>query len=71
VIQSVGQNPSLKEFKDVLYASQLNKQERISLADQRILLESIWSEHSLEAILKESFRRFDKNGTGFNKIKSR
>lgn len=66
VIQSVGQNPSLREFKDALYVSQLNKQERISLADQRLLLELIWSEHSLESILKDSFRRFDKDGTGKN-----
>ena len=65
VIQSVGQNPSLKEFKEALNVTQLNKQERISLSEQRLLLELIWSEHSLESILKDSFRRFDKDGTGY------
>ena len=66
VIQSVGQNPSLREFRDALNVSQLNKQERISLADQKLLFELIWSEHSLETILKDSFRRFDIDGTGKN-----
>ena len=64
VIQSIGQNPSKKDFKDALNESHLTNQDKLTFNDLKLLLQIIWNESSLESILKEAFKKFDKDGTG-------
>ena len=64
VIQSLGQNPSLKEFHTALNQANLNKQEKISLNEIQLLLEIMWNDNSLESILLEAFTKFDKDNSG-------
>ena len=64
VIQSIGQNPSKKEFNDAFKEAQLTSQDNLTISDIKLLLQIIWNDSSLESILKDAFKKFDKDGTG-------
>ena len=64
VVQSVGQVPSTQEFKEALLEANIGNQASITLDDMELILEILWNDNELEAILRESSKKFDKNQTG-------
>ena len=69
-LQSIGQDPSRKEFNDALVQANLNKpDEKISLDEFKLLAQLIWNENPLESILIDAFRQFDKSNSGMNLFK--
>ena len=64
-IQSIGQDPSMKEYNEGLVRANLNNpDEKISLDEFKLLVQVIWNENSLESVLTDAFRRFDKDNSG-------
>ena len=61
----------MKEYNDCLAHANLNNPEqKISLVEFKLLVQSIWNENSLETILISAFRRLDKEGTGIGSLKN-
>ena len=63
-IQSIGQDPSKKEYNECLMQVDIKPDQKISLDQFKLVVQLIWNENSLESALESAFRRFDNDKDG-------